>query len=159
MRIPSQSTPGPRRGLYVAAVALLLVVAGCGGLDKPATPDLAGPSDSTPSVELTALPDVLNADGVSQSVIRLVLRDQTGNPISTRSVLFTPDGDGYIAPSKSSTFVGPVQTGLVMATDKDGVAYIVYVAGTSPGTVTFWVRPYGIDTSLTWERSVSLFQR
>ncbi len=159
MRIPSQSTRGLRPGLCVAAVALLFLVAGCGGLDKAASPNLAGPSDSTPSVELTALPDVVNADGVSQSVIRLVLRDQTGNPIATRSVLFTHDGDGTISPSKSSTFVGPVQTGLVMATDRDGVAYIVYVAGTNPGTVTFWVRPYGIDSSLTWERSVSLIQR
>jgi len=158
MRIPSRRTRGLRPGLGIAAVALLFLVSGC-GLDKPANPDLAGPADSTPSVELTALPDVLNADGVSQSTIRLVLRDQQGTPISTRSVLFQHDGDGVISPSTSSIFVGPVQTGLVMATDKDGVAYIVYVAGTNPGKVTFWVRPYGIDTSLTWERSVSLLQR
>ncbi|HXY39662.1 MAG TPA: Ig-like domain-containing protein [Vicinamibacteria bacterium] len=158
MRIPSPSTRGPRPGLCIKAAALLFLVTGC-GLDKPATPNLSGPSDSTPSVDLAALPDVVNADGVSQSVIRLVLRDQLGSPIATRSVLFQFDGDGAIAPSKSSIFVGPVQTGLVMATDKDGVAAIVYVAGTSPGTVTFFVRPYGTDTSLTWERSVSLVQR
>ncbi|HVO10527.1 MAG TPA: hypothetical protein VMX54_07190 [Vicinamibacteria bacterium] len=139
-------------------MALLFVVGGC-GLDKPATPNLSGPSENTPSVELEALPDVLNADGVSQSMIRLTLRDQVGAAITNRSVLFQHDGDGYIAPSKSSIFVGPVQTGLVMATDKDGVAYIVYVAGKSQGTVTFWVRPYGIDSSYTWERSVSLIQR
>ncbi len=159
MRIPSPRTRGLRPGLCVAAVALLFVVTGCGGLEKPAAPNLSGPSDSTPSVELTALPDVLNADGVSQSVIRLVLRDQLGAPIATRSVLFQHDGDGYIAPSKSSNFVGPVQTGLVMATDSNGVAYIVYVAGTNPGTVTFTVRPYGTDSSLTWQRSVQLLQR
>ncbi len=153
--------PGPRARrlqpvLYAAALALL--VTGCGGLDKQSTPPLAGPSDAGVSVELTALPDTLNADGVSQSVIRVVLRDENGQPISGRSVLFEHDGDGYIAPSTASTFVGPVQTGLVMATDRDGVAYVVYVAGTRPGTVTFVVRPYGIDTSLTFFRSIQLFQ-
>ncbi len=159
MRIPSARTRRLRPGVWLAAAGLVFLVAGCGGLDKPQNPGLSGPSDSTPSVELTALPDVLNADGVSQSVVRLVLRDQYGSPIPTRSVLFQHDGDGYIAPSSASNFVGPVQTGLVMATDRDGVAYIVYVAGTQPGTVTFWVRPYGIDTTYTWERTVQLVQR
>ncbi len=156
MRIPS--TRRPPTALWLATAGLLLLVGGCGGLDKPASPVLSGPSDSTPSAELAALPDVVNADGVSQSVIHLVLRDQNGSPIANRSVLFQHDGDGYIAPSAASNFVGPVQTGLVMATDKDGVANIVYVAGTQPGTVTFWVRPYGIDTTYTWERTVQLVQ-
>ncbi len=156
MRIP---TPRARRLEPVLCVAVLLVaLTGCGGLDRPASPDLSGPADVGVSVELTALPDTLNADGVSQSVIRLVLRDQNGQPVSGRSVLFEHDGDGYLAPSTASTFVGPVQTGLVMATDRDGVAYVVYVAGTHPGTVTFAVRPYGIDTALTFFRSVQLFQ-
>ncbi len=158
MRIPSQSTHGVWPGLCVAAVALLFLVGGC-GLDKPATPDMAGPSATTPDVDLSAAPDVLNADGVSRSVIRLILHDQVGAPVTTHSVLFQHDGDGVITPSPSSLFVGPVQTGLVMATDKDGVASIVYVAGNRPGTVTFWVRPYGLDTTYTWERSVSLVQR
>jgi hypothetical protein len=120
------------------------------------------------SADLVAAPDVLNADGVSQSVIRLVLRDQNGKPISTRSVLFTTDGDGFLAPSTASTFVGPVQSGggsggsgngIVMATDKDGAAYVVYVAGSQLRSLTVFVRPYGIDTALTWERSVELQQR
>ncbi len=158
MPTSSSRTRRPRPAVWLTA-GLLLLVTGCGGLDKSANPDLVGPADSTPSAELNALPDVLNADGVSQSVIRLVLRDDKGAPISNRSVLFQHDGDGYITPSAAANFVGPVQTGLVMATDKDGVTYIVYVAGTQPGTVTFWVRPYGIDTSYTWERMVQLVQR
>jgi len=142
----------------LTAIGLLLMGAGC-GLDKSPDPDLAGPSDTGVSAELTALPDVLNADGVSQSVVRLVLRDSKGGPLSGRSVLFQHNGDGVMAPSAASTFVGPVQTGLVMATDKDGTAYVVYVAGGGIGPVTVWVRPYGIDTSFTWERSVEILQR
>jgi len=142
----------------VVAIGLLLATAGC-GLDKVPDPDLAGPSDTGVSAELTALPDVLNADGVSQAVVRLVLRDDKGQPISGRSVLFQHNGDGLMVPSAASTFVGPVQTGLVMATDRDGVAYVVYVAGGGIGSVTVWVRPYGIDSMFTWERTVEILQR
>jgi hypothetical protein len=142
----------------VLATGLLLVASGC-GLDKVPDPDLAGPSDTGVSAELTAAPDVLNADGVSQSVVRLVLRDDKGRPISGRSVLFQHTGDGLMVPSSASTFVGPVQTGLVMATDKDGIAYVVYVAGTGIGALNVFVRPYGIDTMFTWERSVEILQR
>jgi hypothetical protein len=140
------------------ATGLLLVASGC-GLEKVPEPDLSGPSDRGESVELTAAPDVLNADGVSQSVVRLVLRDDKGQPISGRSVLFQTDGDGLLVPSAASTYVGPVQTGIVMATDRDGVAYVVYVAGVGYGPVLIWVRPYGIDTSYTWERFVEILQR
>lgn len=146
------------RAAAAFAVGLALVGSGC-GLDKSPNPVLSGPSDSGVSAELTALPDVLNADGISQSVVRLVLRDQNGRPISGRAVLFQHNGDGYITPSAASTFVGPVQSGLVMATDKDGTAYIVYVAGTGLGAVVVVVRPYGIDTTYTFERTVEILQR
>jgi hypothetical protein len=140
------------------AMGLLLVGSGC-GLEKQQEPDLSGPSDTGVSAELTAAPDVLNADGVSQSVIRLVLRDAKGLPLGGRSVLFQHNGDGVMVPSAASTFVGPVQTGLVMATGSDGTANVVYVAGGYIGPVTVSVRPYGIDTTFTWERFVELLQR
>jgi hypothetical protein len=142
----------------VAAIGLLLTTIGC-AIDEPPEPDLAGPSDTGVSAELTALPDVLNADGVSQSVVRLVLRNDVGQPVSGRAVLFQHNGDGLLYPSAASTYVGPVQTGLVMATDRDGTAYVVYVAGGEIRPVTVWVRPYGIDTNFTWERSVEILQR
>jgi hypothetical protein len=142
----------------VVAIGLLLVAAGC-GLDKVPDPDLAGPSDTGVSAELEAFPDVLNADGVSTCVVRLVLRDDKGKPIRGRSVLFSTNGDGVMDPSPESTYVGPIQTGIVMATNPEGVANVKYVAGLGIGTVTFWVRPYGIDTSFTWERSVEIQQR
>jgi hypothetical protein len=142
----------------LAALVVVLLATGC-GLDKEKTPELGGPSAKGVSVDLVAAPDVLNADGVSQSVVRLVLRDENGKPITGRSVLFQHDGDGLLYPSTASTYVGPVQTGLVMATDRDGVAYVVYVAGTGIGSVTIAVRPYGIDTSLTFSQTVEIRQR
>jgi hypothetical protein len=142
----------------VVAVGLALVAMAC-GLDKAPNPDLIGPSDTGISVELSALPDVLNADGVSRSVIRLVLRDNDGNPFSNHSVLFQSDGDGRLVPSASSTFVGPIQTGLVMATDSNGMAAVVYVAGFGLRTVRIYTRPYGTDTTYTFDRSVEILQQ
>lgn len=147
--------------------ALLLLAAfampvACGGLDKVENPDLVGPSEQGVSVEFVAAPDTVNADGVSQSVVRLVLRDARGRPIANRSVLFLHDGDGELLPAPSSIYVGPVQTGDVMATDRDGVAFMHYVAGTDTDRkVRVAVRPYGTDTSLTLDffRSVEILQK
>jgi hypothetical protein len=146
------------RPLLLASVVLTLSFAGC-GLDKVEEPPLIGPSETGISVQLTALPDTLNADGVSVAVVQLVLRNQDGRPVSGRAVLFEHDGDGLLAPSAASTFVGPIQTGIVMATDNDGVAYVVYVAGTARRMVTVWVRPYGIDAANLFYRSVEVWQR
>jgi len=155
----------------VLATGLLLGTSGC-GLDEASVPDPQGPSDAGVSVDMVALPDTLNADGVSQSVVRLILRDDKGRPIGGKAVLFDCDnpaftdphlscgGDGYLVPSTASTYVGPIQTGLVMATDQNGVAHVVYVAGTIARTVTVVVRPYGIDTALTsFTRNVQIVQR
>jgi len=59
----------------------------------------------------------------------------------------------------SSTYVGPIQTGIVMATDRDGVANVVYVAGTALRTVIVGVRPYGIDAANGFYRTVEIAQQ
>jgi len=146
------------RPLLAFVAALGLVTAGC-GLDKVEQPPLIGPSETGISVQLTALPDTLNADGVSQSTVQLVLRNPDGSPFSGLAVYFAHDGDGLLGPSASSTYVGPVQTGLVMATDRNGVANVVYVAGTGLGTVKVYVRPYSIDGASWFERTVEILQR
>jgi hypothetical protein len=136
-----------------------LLAAGC-GLDKAEEPPVIGPSETGVSVQLTALPDILNADGVSTSVIQLVLRTSAGAPFSGKAVNFyLESGDGVLGPSASSTYVGPIQTGFVMATDKDGVANVVYVAGTGIGTVRVAVRPFGIDSNMAFYRTVEIFQQ
>jgi hypothetical protein len=76
-----------------AVLGLSLAVSGC-GLDDVETPQLIGPSETGISVQLTALPDTINADGVSGSTIQLVLRDSAGKAVTGRAVLFEFDGDG-----------------------------------------------------------------
>jgi len=145
--------------LAATALAVLLSGAGC-GLDKTDEPALAGPSETGVSVQLTALPDILNADGVSASVVQIVLRSNNGAPLSGRAVNFyLESGDGILAPSASSTYVGPIQTGFVMATGSDGVANVVYVAGSGIGLVRVAVRPFGIDSNIGFYRTVDIWQQ
>jgi hypothetical protein len=147
-----------RLSLAATAVAVALGAAAC-GLDKVQTPPLIGPSETGYSVQLTALPDTLNADGVSVSTVQLVLRDADGKAVSGRAILFEYSGDGILVPSATSTYVGPIQSGIVMATDQKGVANVVYVAGTAITTVTVGVRPYGIDSANYFYRTVEIRQR
>jgi len=143
----------------IAALGLCLLSWGC-GLDKQSSPALSGPSDQGVNVDLAALPDTVNADGVSRSVVRLVLRDQNGRPISGLAVLFSFAGDGRLAPSPDAIFIGPVQSGLVMETDQDGSTRVVYIAGRAVGlTVTVFVRPYSFDAANSFFRSVDIIQQ
>ena len=152
-------SPGGKGRLAGTALAVLLSGAGC-GLGKTDEPALAGPSETGVSVQLTALPDILNADGVSASVVQIVLRSNNGAPLSGRAVNFyLESGDGILAPSASSTYVGPIQTGFVMATDRDGVTNVVYVAGSGIGVVRVAVRPYGIDSNIGFYRTVDIWQQ
>jgi hypothetical protein len=147
-----------RRVWTVLALGLVLSAAGC-SLGDQTEPALSGPSDQGFNLELIALPDTLNADGVSVSQVRIVVRDENGQPVSGHAVLFEHNGDGFLSPQASSTFVGPIQSGIVMATDNNGVAVVVYTAGTSVRTLSVWARPYGIDAANLYFRSVDIFQR
>ena len=78
------------RPLLAFVAALGVLTAGC-CLDKVQDPPpLVGPAETGISVQLTALPDTLNADGVSQSTVQLVLRDSDGSPFSGLAVLLRP---------------------------------------------------------------------
>jgi hypothetical protein len=145
----------------LVAAGLLAGLGGC-ELNKPDAGPLIGPSSTVLQVSLVALPDTVNADGVSESIVRLELRDQNGDPAGGRAILFQLiRGDGFLTPSAASTYVGPVQTGIVMATAADGTAVVVYVAGTRFTTVAIGVRPYGFDTTNTTDflRTVEIIQR
>jgi len=150
----------------VGARPLLAIVAACGlvaggcALDKAEDPPpLIGPSETGISVDLIAQPDTLNADGVSASIVRLVLRDASGGAAIGRAVLFEHDGDGVLAPASGSTYVGPIQSGIVMATDQNGFASVVYTAGNEIRQVTVAVRPYGIDSANLFYRTAQIWQR
>ena len=155
---PMDRIRGHIRGLVILGVALGLV--GC-GLDEENEPALSGPSETGISAQLSAFPDTVNADGVSQSVVQLILRDQTGAPAAGRAVLFLQvGGDGYMTPSASSTFVGPLSNGsLVMATADDGSAEVVYTAGYNVQTATIGVRPYSFDATSPYLSTIEIAQR
>jgi hypothetical protein len=144
----------------VVSIGLIVALPGC-DLNKQEPPPLGGPSETGISVHLGAVPDVVNADGVSTAVVELILLDQTGAPAAGRAVLFQLlSGDGVLSPSTQSTFVGPVQTGLVMATSQDGTAYVVYQAGFATTTATVGVRPYNfVDAARDFLSTVEIIQR
>ena len=158
-----------RRAWAALAVGLLLTAPGCNQLEAPAEPELTGPADQAFTVELRALPDTVNADGVSFSRVRLVLRDQNGQPVQGYAVLFECDGndrfcngDGTLFPDPASTYVGPIQTGEVMATNSEGIAQMIYTAGFDFRAVHITVRPYNFDGVIenNWgSRSVIIIQR
>jgi len=153
--------PWRPRAACAAALALgmLLVVPGC-LLDQHDAPAVIGPSQTGLSVQLSALPDTVNADGVSRSVVELVLRDQNGNPAPGRAVLFELlAGDGKMVPSAASTYVGPVQTGIVMATSETGQAVVIYVAGRNITTAAIGVRTYSFDAAREYLSTIEIVQR
>ncbi len=142
-----------------AAVALALTSLGC-NLDRQFEPNLTGPSDTGVSVDLVAAPDTVNADGVSVSEVSLVLRNNRGEPLVNWPVLFQHDGDGVLRAAPGALYVGPVQTGLVMATDGNGSTRVIYRAGRGIRFVTVGVRPYSTDTSYTpFYRYVEIVQQ
>ena len=158
------------RPLLLFVATLGLVTAGC-GLGKVEDPPLVGPSETGLSVQLTALPDTLNADGVSQAVVQLVLRDaRTGRP--------SPGGRSCSAPRRPRRSWCPTAR-------RPGSSWRAWArrtwapsrAGSSwRPTRTAWptscgwrgpertkiyigVRPYGIDAATGFLRTVEIFQQ
>jgi hypothetical protein len=150
-----------RRGLALGAVTLLVAMNGC-GLDEVEVPALVGPSQEGLSMDLKANPDTISADGVSQSVVRITVRDQNGRPAPNRQLsVQLKQGDGFIV--AGSVLVGPLQTAVSLLTDSNGIAQVVYTAGTTPGQLaTIGVRPYSFDATFDpdlRERTVNILQQ
>lgn len=145
----------------VAACIGLAAILGLGGcaMDEVKVPgSLVGPSELGISVQLSASPDIVNADGVSQSVVTATVRDENGKAISGKLLFFQLwYGDGAII--AGGILVGPLQTGLSVASGANGVAQVVYQAGYSPGKVTIAVRPYSFDANSDVSRWVDIWQR
>lgn len=164
MRLPNLRNSLRRHGLVLGALALIAASNGCGvgGLDDVKVPPLIGPSETGISLDMKASPDTLNADGVSQSVVRILVRDQNGKPAPGQQLAVRlAQGDGFLV--AGSLVVGPLQTAASLATDNSGVAQVVYTAVFSPGLlVVIAVKPYSFDATndpLQQERVVGIFQQ
>jgi len=131
-----------RRSIFAAAA--LTLAAGC-TLGNPEAPAPTGPSTYALSLVVTASPDVLPEDGVSQSVIRITARDQNGQPVAN-------------VPLRVDTVSGTaiVDFGTLSArnvtTNAAGEATVVFTAPLSPiqgfdtGTVVeIYATPIGSD--------------
>lgn len=129
--------------LAIAAAATAL--AGACTLKGQDAPELTGPSELGKSVAINVTPDVLPADGASQSFIMVTVRDANSQPIRNVSL-------------RAETRVGgtPVDFGVLSAksvvTGNDGRASFVYTAPPSPAVssdpfilVDVVVTPLGSD--------------
>ena len=142
----------------VASLGLvsLLVGVGC-GLDETKVPPLFGPSELGLSLQMGASPDVINADGVSQSVVSITARDENGRAAANRLIYVSGEGDGALI--AGGVLVGPLQTGFTVQTGNNGVAQVVYQAGFGVGRVIVQARPYGFDAFAGVTRQVAIDQR
>jgi len=152
---------GRRRLWAIAGLGLLVAYAGC-GLDEVQVPDLEGPSELGLSLKLTAVPDIITADGFSTSLITATVRDQNGRPIAGRDIFFAiADSSGRFADiGELRTSNGP-GTGATVRTDAGGVAAIVYEApartdATANMTVLVTARPVGTDANAALYREVRI---
>jgi hypothetical protein len=154
MKRDSRSKTSVRRWPAVGALAFVLAVNGC-GLDGVDVPGLVGPSETGISLQMQANPDIVNADGVSQSVVRITVRDQNGRPAQGQQLLVSFSGDGFII--AGSVLVGPLQNAISVTTDTNGIAQVVYVAGRAAGsTVHVFAMPYNTDFNGRFEQSVAI---
>ena len=145
-----------RAGVATLGLASLLVGVGC-GLDETRVPPLLGPSELGLSLQMGASPDVINADGVSQSVVSITARDENGRPAANRLIYVSGQGDGALI--AGGVLVGPLQTGFTVQTGNNGVAQVVYQAGFGIGQIIVQARPYGFDAYAGVTRTVAIDQR
>lgn len=139
----------------------LLAFHGC-GLHDVDIPELDGPSTFANNLFLRATPDLLVADGQSQSVITATFLDSNGRPAGNRDIFFTiADEDGRFAAIGSfPTTEGP-GFGVTVRTDGNGVARVVYQApprtdATADQTILIAARPLGDDANGAIYRTVRI---
>jgi hypothetical protein len=149
---------GRGRGRILVLLLFVVGLASCD--DGVVAPPLAGPSTLALSIDMGAVPSFLNADGISTSTITITVRDPGGKPVPGKFLFAQHDGDGSL--HAASAPLGNLQTGISLATDANGVAQLVYRAGTAVDRlVTIRCEPYSVDAGFTGEvpRYVVIHQR
>lgn len=108
----------------VVTISLAAVAAGC-EVSSPDTPSVSGPSEFGTSITLSASPEVLAQDGVSQAVITAFARDAASRPIKGLTIRWNA--------SASTTRVLPVNlSALTSTTDADGRTVVILTAPVTP---------------------------
>src|SRR5688572_895701 len=161
MRTDSVVRSGRPGALGAVLLGALLAFHGC-GLNDVDIPELDGPSTFAANLTLRATPDLLVADGESQSVITAQFFDEIGRPAANREIFFTiADEDGvFAAIGHFPTAEGP-GFAVTVRTNADGIARVVYQApprtdATADQTVLIAARPIGDDASNMVYRTVRI---
>lgn len=98
-------------------LVLLAAAAASCGIEKQSAPELIGPSEFGKSVTLSATPDVVSRDGVSQATINVTARDGSNQPL--RNLVLNLSMSPSFAGSLSATQV---------TTDAEGRASFLFTA-------------------------------
>ena len=132
-----------------AVLAIALLASACTVTDS-VPPPLAGPSELSLSLAISANPDVLSQDGGSQSVITIDARDASGQPAANQLLYLEIDGGDFGALSART-----------VVTNSHGRATFTYTA--PPGSpavetsnVAIRVRPSGTDNAAQLTRVVNI---
>ena len=115
-----QKTPRGRASA-VSTLVLLLALGAC-NTTQVEIPELSGPSELALSLNMTASPDVLVADGASTSAIQATIRDANGRPVPGQAVFFAvTDANG------NSADIGELNTPNAVS-GPSGTAQVIYRA-------------------------------
>ena len=141
-------TSDPGRPLRsVAMLVLAVCVAQCSVSDQTA-PSLTGPSERALSLTVTATPDQLPRDGVSQSIVTVTVRGPQDNPVVGQGLTVGVSPSAAV-PSESS-----------LRTDASGRATVA-VTALPPSALGNEIRvsllPVGVNAVNASVRSVSIF--
>jgi hypothetical protein len=116
-------------------VGVLALTAGC-TVHQTEVPGLAGPSEFALTFRVTATPDHVAQDGVSQATMLVTAINSTGGPAKgVTFVLYMNQDYGLLSPT-------------TVVTDKDGRATAVYTAPLAPpnggsGEIRLYAEPVG----------------
>lgn len=139
----------------LCATALSAALAGC-TVKKTEAPALAGPSEYGLSLRTTVTPDILEQDGLSQSVVEIVARGPDGRPQRGVPLRVEINVGGVAVDYGRLSNRSPV-------TGDDGVARVTYTSPPPPAEavdtftiVTLYITPVGGDFAGSNSRSVEL---
>lgn len=124
---------------YAPALLLVAALASACTLQEPESPLPTGPATLSLALNVSATPDILPEDGVSQSIIKIVARGPDGEPLAN-------------VPLRIDTVVGStiIDTGILSArnvtTNANGEASVIFTAPDAPLT--------GVDTGTVVQISV-----
>jgi hypothetical protein len=138
-----------RLGTRLAALALVSAISASCGIEKQSAPGLTGPSEFGTSIVVSATPDIVARDGVSQATVVVTVRDSEGRPVAGLPLLLS------LSPAEAG-----VLSQSTVTSGSDGRATVMFTApplGTIVSGVSIGATPIGsnVDNAVTRTASVA----